>query len=88
MIHVDPMTYALESRVGMGDTEHRSLLSADGSPKMESHSIHNVPATQAHATPDAGGDLVIVVLNELACVGHARSCQLSGADYAGTIPAA
>jgi hypothetical protein len=39
-------------------------------------------------TADAGSDLVIVVLNELACMGNVRSCVLSGADYAGAIPAA
>lgn len=37
---------------------------------------------------DGSTDLVIVVLNEITCSGWARSCQFSGADYAGTTPVA
>jgi hypothetical protein len=43
----------------------------------------------ANLAPAAGDtDLVIVVLNELACAGRANGTILSRADYAGAIPPA
>jgi hypothetical protein len=41
------------------------------------------------ARTDDGTDLVIVVLDELACTGRVRGCTgICGADYASPIPAA
>jgi hypothetical protein len=59
---------------------------------MDSRNMSKVAARRAdiagHASADEGTDLVIVVLNELACAGNARACQICKADYAGTYPAA
>jgi hypothetical protein len=37
---------------------------------------------------DDGTDLVIVVLDELACTGSVRGCSICSADYAGAMPTA
>ncbi len=59
---------------------------------MDSHSTPNVAARRAdipmRASTDEGTDLVIVVLNELACTGNVRFSQTCGADYAGAYPVA
>ena len=59
---------------------------------MDSRNMSKVAARRVgiagHASAGEGTDLVIVVLNELACAGNARACQICKADYAGTYPAA
>jgi hypothetical protein len=59
---------------------------------MDSRNMSKVAARRAdiagHASADEGTDLVIVVLNELACTGNARGRQFCTVDYAGMYPAA
>jgi hypothetical protein len=59
---------------------------------MDSYSTPKAAARRAdicgHASADESHELVIVVLNELACAGNVRACQFCTVDYAGMYPVA